>query len=284
MTGLTDLLTPLLLAALGGLWSERAGVLNIALEGQLQTGAFTAAVIFLFTGNPVLAALGAGMVGLLFSLVLAWGHLKLKADLFITGLALNLLLPALAAWVSQGLFGNQGVIRSTQSSGVAVSFGLPGWGSIFDGHSAFFWVAGVFTAGTAFVLARTRFGLRLRTSGSKEELLASRGLSVGFYRTSALGLSGTLAALGGAALTLHLGAYVPGMSAGQGWMALAAVYLGFRRAGGVLAACLVLAASQLAAHSVQRFVDLPSGVFLALPPLITCVVFVVGSALRRRRR
>lgn len=288
MGSLFDLLTPLLLAALGGVISERAGVLNIALEGLVQAGAFTAAALFFFTGNGMVAALGALTVGALATLVLGWGHLKLKSDLFITGLAVNLLLPALAGWSAQALFGNQGLVKATHTSEVALFIPfLPGKGLVeeaIQGRSAFFWLALALVAALSFILFKTRLGLRLRAGAQSPELLASRGLSPQRYKLGALVASGVLGALAGAALTLHLGAYVPGISAGQGWLALAAVYLGFRSPGGTALACLVIAAAQQASHSLQGLVSLPPGLILALPPLVTCIIFVITCAFRAQKK
>jgi simple sugar transport system permease protein len=266
-----DLLTPLLVAALGALWSERAGVLNIALEGQMLAGALAAILVAHATGNLALA-LGAALVfGALTGLVLAWGTLDLGADPFIAALGLNLLLPALAGWISFSLFGNLGVIRLTVSLAPDV-LGVPG----------FFLGALVLTAGTQALLFHTPWGLRLRAAGTSAELMASRGLATRPLQRGALALSGALGALAGAFLALTLGAFVPGISAGKGWIALVALYLGMRLPWPVLAACLVLAWTEQASNLLQALPDLPNGLVLGLPSLLTVVVFVVTSALKNR--
>lgn len=268
---ITDLLTPLLVATLGALWSERAGVLNIALEGQLLAGALTAVVVQHFTGSVVLSVAAALAVGALTGLVLAWGTFDLRADPFIAALSLNLLLPALAGWVSLGLFGNQGAIR------------VGGTSPMWFGTSAFFLVALALTIATHAVLFHTAWGLRVRAAGSSAELLASRGLRAVTYQRQALALSGALGALAGAFLALSLGVFVPGISAGKGWIALVALYLGVRRPLFILLACLALAYTEQASNLLQGVEHMPAGVVLALPPLVTAVVFVVTSALSRGR-
>lgn len=265
-----DLLTPLLVAALGALWSERAGVLNIALEGQMLAGALTAILTYHFTGNLALALGAAVVLGSLTGLVLAWGTLDLGADPFIAALGLNLLLPALTGWVSFSLFGNLGVIRLTQG-GAPVVGGIP----------VFFLVALGLTALTQVVLFRTPWGLRVRAAGTSKALMTSRGLTSSHYQRGALALSGGLGALAGAFLALTLGAFVPGISAGKGWIALVVLYLGLRRPWPLAAACLVLAWTEQASNLLQGLPDLPAGLVLGLPSLLTLVVFVATTAARK---
>jgi len=265
-----DLVTPLLVAALGALWSERAGVLNIALEGQMLAGALAAVLTYHFSGNLELALLGAVLFGAVTGLVLAWGSLDLKADPFIAALGLNLLLPALAGWVSFSLFGNLGVIR--------LGTAAPSW----FGVPVFFLAALVLTAATQALLFHTPWGLRLRAAGTSAPLMASRGLGTKGLQRQALALSGALGALAGAFLALTLGAFVSGISAGKGWIALVALYLGMRRPWTVASACLVLAWTEQASNLLQGFRFLPPGLVLGLPSLVTVVVFVATSAAQKR--
>jgi len=265
-----DLLTPLLVVALGALWSDRAGVLNIALEGQMLAGALAAVLAYHFTGNLAVALVVALGFGALTGLVLAWGTLDLGADPFIAALGLNLFLPALVGWVSFSLFGNLGVIRL----GVAP----PAW----FGVPVFFLGALALTVATQALLFHTPWGLRLRAAGTSPGLMASRGLGTKGLQRQALALSGALGALGGAFLALTLGAFVPGISAGKGWIALVALYLGMRRPWPVLAACLLLAWTEQASNLLQAVRSLPSGLVLGLPSLLTVVVFVATSAAKKR--
>lgn len=267
-----DLLTPLLVATLGALWSERAGVLNIALEGQLLAGALTAVLVQHFTGSAVLAVVAALAVGAMTGAILAWGTFDLGADPFIAALGLNLLLPALAGWVSFGLFGNLGAIR------------VGGAAPVWFGTSAFFIVALALTIATHAVLFHTPWGLRVRAAGSSAALMLGRGLKARTYQRQALLVSGGLGALAGAFLGLTLGVFVPGISAGKGWIALVALYLGVRRPVFILLACLLLAWTEQASNLLQGFEHLPSGVVLGIPPLVTVVVFVATSAVRRGTR
>jgi simple sugar transport system permease protein len=266
-----DLLTPLLVAALGALWSERAGVLNIALEGQMLSGALVGVLALQFTGDLTLTLFIVLVFGALTGLLLAWGTLELGSDPFIAALGLNLLLPALAGWVSFLLYGNLGVIRLTHSE-VPQLLGFP----------IFFLLALGLTAATHAVLFHTPWGLRLRAAGTSPALMASRGLETKTHQRQALALSGALGALSGAFLALTLGAFVPGISAGKGWIALVALYLGLRRPWPLLVACLVLAWTDQASNLLQSVRDLPAGLVLGLPSLLTVMVFVATSAARKK--
>ena len=264
-----DLLVPLLVAALGALWSERAGVLNIAIEGQMLAGALAAVLVQHFTGSAVLAVGAALVAGAATGFVLAWGAFDLGADPFIAALGLNLLLPAAAGWVSFGLFGNQGAIR--------VGAVTPLW----FGAPAFLTTALALTVASHAVLFHTPWGLRVRAAGTSAALMASRGLQARTYQRQALVVSGALGSLAGAFLGLSLGVFVPGISAGKGWIALVALYLGVRRPLFILLACLLLAWTEQASNLLQGVEQLPAGVVLAVPPLVTVIVFVVTSAARR---
>ena len=264
-----DSVTPLIVVALGALWSEKAGILNIALEGQMLAGAFAAVLIWYATGNELAALAAAVTVGGLSGQLLAWGTLDWKTDPFIAALGLNLFLPAVTGWVSFSLFGNLGVIRLDRIVVPAIAH-VP----------ARFFEALLLVLTTGLLLYRTPWGLQLRAAGGSPELASTLGFSPRRLQRQALSLSGALAALGGAFLSLSLGAFVPGMSAGTGWTALVALYLGFRRPGLVLAACFLLAWAEQAAAALQAVPSLPTGVVLALPSLVTTVVYVITSAIQ----
>jgi simple sugar transport system permease protein len=125
--------------------------------------------------------------------------------------------------------------------------------------------------------------MRLRASGSSPRSIEALGLSPDSYRFAAALASGAACGLAGASLSLGLGAYVPNISSGRGWMALVAIYLGGRKPAGVLAACLVFAVADSFANYAQGFLEVPSDFILAMPYLVTLAALVLGAALRRRR-
>lgn len=260
--------TPILLAALGGLLTERAGVLNIALEGMILTGAFWAVVAVSTTGNPVWGV-GAGVlagvvVGALF-VVLA---LSLGANIFIVGLGLNLLSLGLNQVASTWIFGTSGVLQ--------LDAGLP-----FLGPSLFTYVAWLLVPAMAILLRHHPAGLRIRVAGSAPELLRARGIPPERPRALALLISGALSGLAGAGLALRLGAYLPGISGGRGWIALVVIFLGYRRPVGVLLATLAFALAESLAIRAQGLAAVSPTLLLSLPYLMVFVALVVYAALRR---
>lgn len=231
---------PLLLAALGGLATESGGSLSIALEGYMLIGAFAAAAMGQASGSLPLGLACGLAAGLLLSGLVASAHRFLKADAFVAGLAANIIAPALASVASQAAYGTKGVLLAE---------------SIRTGPIALFCVLAVASIALAAVLSRSAFGLRLKASGEGDEVVMAAGIDGRRYRFAAHLLSGASSGLAGAALAAGIGAYVPGMSTGRGWIALVAVFLGARRPGGVALACLLFGLLFASANSAQAFGD-----------------------------
>ncbi len=250
---------PLLLAAMGGLLTEQAGVLNIALEGMMLGGAFIAILIAGAGGSLPLILLAAAFNGLLWGALFNLTAFRLKGNLFICGLGINILIPAISASLTKMLYGNLGIIRSEKPVLIPRS-----------GPLDFFTLMAIACAlALVLYLYKTFPGLALRACGEKPALLKARGIPVVRVQKKSILMSGVLASLGGAALSLRLGVYVPGMSAGRGWMALVAIYLGFRRIPGIFPACLFFAAAEWGAHRAQGLWGIPPGLILSFPYFLT---------------
>lgn len=281
------LMTPILFAALGGLFTELSGMLNIALEGLIGVGAFGAAVAAAYTHS-----LAAGVAaGALSGAAMAWAFgastLRLKANEFISGLAVNLLASGLTVAVSARLFGTKGVVK-LELPGLPVPFsGDPmGKGLIEQAllrHDILTWAAWACVPLVSLIVMRTAFGLRLRASGANPKALVTLGKRPERYRLAAIVASGLACGLAGASLTLGIGAYVPNASAGRGWIALVAVYLGGRKPAGILAACLVFALANSLANYAQGYLKVPSDFILAMPYAITLIALVAGALWKRLR-
>lgn len=266
------ILVPFILAGLGGLLTEKAGRLNIALEGLMGLGAFTAAVMALVTGNWFLAlgaALGAGLLGALFQ---GWTLRQFQTDNFITGLAFNLLWPAITAMVSQTLFSTKGALRVEGA-----------WGR-WEAAWTLAVAAPLVCVAVWFLLTRTPWGLRLRAAGVAPDLARHRGLKPENWQLGALILSGGLSALAGAHLALRLGAYLSGLSAGRGWIALVALYLGGKHPIGLLAASALFAGAEILSQNLQGFIPVPESVVLALPYLITLAALTTYGVTKKKSR
>ncbi|MBX3025429.1 ABC transporter permease [bacterium] len=271
---------PLLFAALGELIAERAGVLNIGLEGMLLSGAFVALVVALLSGSPALGAagalaVGAGLGGGLGVFVARW-----NASQVVAGTALNLLAAGLTGVAYRAVFGVTGAALTIPG---APSWRLPGLaalpvlGPFFDqtliGYAAF---AAVPLVG--WVLGGTLPGLRLRMVGENPYAAETQGVVVGRVRVAALVVCGMLAAAGGAYLSLaYARTFVEGMSAGRGFIALAIVIVGRRHPIGVMLAALFFGfATALQFHFQAMGLAVPFQFFLILPYVLTLLVLAGG--------
>jgi general nucleoside transport system permease protein len=223
--------TPLILAAMGGLYSERSGVVNIALEGLMTIGAFAAAVTTIFTGNPWLGLLAAMVAGILFALPYAVASITFKADQVVSGVAINFLAFGLSVYLVKHLYNGEAqtpVVQETLSR-----MPIPGLNSIPVIGPALFnafpttYLAFVIVAASYFILYYTPFGMRLRAVGEHPKAAETAGVSVIRMRYVAVMISGALAGLGGAGLSIAIGSeFNQSTVAGQGFIALAALIFG----------------------------------------------------------
>ena len=294
---------PYLFAASGGVVAERAGVVSLTLEGFMLTGAFSAALGSYYSGSPWIGVLAGVGGGLLFGLLHAVASVRYKADQIVVGIAVNLLAVGLTRFFLRFAF------DSSSNSPRVPGFGAPGGASTAStvasaaapsaggttttaaaggagGLSALgsldnplIWLGLLAIPIVAFVVYRTAFGLRLRAAGEKPEAAASLGVPVARVRYGAVALSGVLAALGGAYLALDQHQFTDQMTAGRGFIALAAVIFGRWdpvRAG---IACFLFAAAETLQIQLQGS-SVPSQFVEMIPYALTIVALagVVGRA------
>lgn len=287
LSGAVAAMTPLLFAALGGLFTELTGMLNIALEGLITLGAFFGVIGASVTGN-----LAAGVaIGVIASTATAllYGQitLRLKANEFITGLATNLLASGLTVVLSQQLFNTKGVVLFELPDLPVITEGLAGipvLGPAIFGQNVLTqlsWGAAILVW---VMIRRTPFGMRLRATGSNPKAVVALGLKPDHYRLVAILLSGAACGLAGSYLSLNLSAYVPNISSGRGWIALVAIYLGGKRPAGILGACFVFAFAESYSNYAQGVFKMPSEFILAIPYVATLLALVIGSLVDRGRR
>lgn len=269
VTGLR-LATPLLFAALGGVVSERAGVVNIALEGKLLIGAFAAAACTIASGNPWVGVAGAAAAGALLGLVHALAGVVLRGDQIVVGISLNLLVVGLTQFMMGALYG---------SSANSPSFaGLPtsaGWQ-----FSPLVWVAVATAPAVHLLLEQTRFGLRIRAVGEHPEAAESLGVAPTRVRVAAVALAGALAGVGGAYLALDASQFVKNMSAGRGFLALAAVIFGKWRPLPVACACLFFGTTEALQIRLQGQ-GVPTQ-FVQMIPYVLTMIALAGLVGRSR--
>jgi simple sugar transport system permease protein len=263
------LATPLVLAALGGLFSERSGVINIALEGMMLAGAFTAAAVTYAAGNPFIG-LAAGMTaGLAIASIHAVVSIRYKADQVVTGTAINILMFGMPAFLSGAFF------LSSGSTPQIPREQLVPWLPIVI---AFLVVVPV----TWYVLYKTPFGLRLRTVGENPEAADAAGVPVARMRYAGVLLSGVLAGLGGAYLSIGQSSlFTRNMTSGRGFIALAALIFGKWRPVQTMLACLLFGFTEAVSIQMQGVVKLPSGEdipvqFVQMVPYVLTIIVLAG--------
>jgi simple sugar transport system permease protein len=242
------LATPLILAALGGLFSERAGIINIALEGMMLAGAFTAAAVTYAAGNPFVGLVAGVAAGMLIAAIHAVACIRYRADQVVTGTAINILMLGLPAFLSGAFFLSSGSTPQIPKDEL-----IP-WTPIV--------IAFVLVPLTWYVLYKTPFGLRLRSVGENPEAADAAGVNVSRIQYCGVLLSGALAGIGGAYLSIGQSSlFTRNMTSGRGFIALAALIFGKWRPVQTLLACLLFGFTEAVSIQLQGTIKLP--VFLA---------------------
>ncbi|MDB4942341.1 MAG: transporter, permease protein [Labilithrix sp.] len=267
---------PYACSALGGVLSERSGVVNIALEGVLLGSALASVTVAHGTGSLLAGALAGVGAGAL----LALGHAMLvvrgRIDAIVSGIAINLVAAGGTRVVLRGLYGS-----SSNSPAIGgLTYGA-GWGLLARTVTdPFLLLTVVLVVAVAFMLRRTRFGLRLRACGEDPSAAQAVGIDVNGMRIAAVTLGGAIGGLGGTALAYDLHQFQAGMSGGRGFIALAAVIVSGWRPWPAALACLAFAALDALQIVLQNQTRLPSQVLAMLPFVATLVALVLVSKRR----
>lgn len=282
------LVTPILLAALGGLLTERVGIFNVALEGLMLFGAFFAVLGTHWSGNPLvglgLAVLAAVVVALVFAFVVV----DLHGDAIVAGLGVNMLALGLTSYLVEPVFGVQGSfydpgLRSLPQVVLPFLVDVPVLGTLLSGYSILVWTAVALALVLQVVLFRHPLGIRIRAVGEAPVAAASVGISVRGLRYLAVLGSGVLCGLAGAELSISLVTqFVIGMTAGRGFIALVAVMFGRAHPLGVLGASLLFGFAYALTLRLQGIGVPPQ--FVAMLPYVATIVVLVLFAVRTRAR
>ena len=273
--------TPLVLAAIGELVCERAGVLNLGVEGMMVMGAVGAFTAAHATGSPWIGMLAGMITGAVFSLLFGFLTLTLVANQVATGLALTILGQGLSAMIGEGLVGRPGV--KMPSLDIPVLSDIPVIGPLLFDQDIFFYLSIAIVAGVSWFLFKTRRGLVLRSVGDNHASAHALGINVIGIRYLAVMFGGACAGLAGAQLSL---VYTPqwseNMAAGRGWIALALVVFASWRPWGVLVGGYLFGAVTIGQLHAQAFgIAVPSQFLSALPYVVTVLVLVIISQNRR---
>ena len=293
------LATPLILCAMAGMFSERAGIIDISLEGKMLMGAFVAAAIASTSGSEWLGVFCAILACLVFSAIHGFACITHRGNQVVSGLAINILASGFTATVGIAIFkqgGQTPLLSKDERFGpiewwfVDLFNEIPLLGTIYreliSGHNALVYLALILVPLSAFLFYNTRFGLRLRAVGELPEAVDSAGISVVWLRYRAVLIAGVLCGIAGAYLSTGQGAgFVREMSAGKGYIALAAVIFGKWRPYPAFFACLLFgfleaASSRLQGVELPLIGEAPTQLMLALPYVMTVLLLAgfIGKA------
>ncbi|MGT2741695.1 ABC transporter permease [Streptococcus plurextorum] len=276
---------PLIFTSLGGVFSERAGIVNVGLEGTMVIGAFAGVLFNIEFANqfgaatPLLAALVGGVVGILFSLIHATATIIFRADHIVSGTVLNLMAPALTVFLVKVIYGKG------QTDGIPKTFGffsfplledIPVIGDIFFKNTSLMGYVAILTAFVAwFILYKTRFGLRLRSVGEHPQAADTLGINVYRMRYAGVMIAGFLGGIGGAVNAQSVNINFSATTiVGSGFIALAAVIFGKWNPLGAMLASLFFGFSQILpiiAKNIPALQHVPEEFFLMAPYVITVV-------------
>jgi ABC-type uncharacterized transport system permease subunit len=268
--------TPLLFAALGGLFSERSGVVNIGLEGMLLMGAFFGVLgadkFNSWVAGVVLAAVAGGALAGIHAVM----SIHARADQILSGTAIWFLAIGLTGYLYLDIYGADGTpgdIATIPDVQLGFLDPVPFFGNAFGSLNLLIWVGLILVPVSYYVIFRTPFGLRLRSVGEHPRAAETVGLSVYRIRYTAVILSGVLGGLGGAFLSIgFVNSFSENMTAGAGFIALAALIFGNWRPKGLFLACLLFGSSSAIAQRLPVYSDSLAILFEALPYVLTLVV------------
>ena len=296
------LATPLLLACLAGLYSERAGIFDIGLEGKMLAAAFTAAAVAALTGNAWLGLVAGILAAVGMALIHGVASITFRGNQLISGVAINFLAAGLTVLIGQNLFRLGGRTPALAGDARFSPITLPGaetlgavpvagpfYAEVISGHTLLVYVALAMVPLTWWLLYRTRFGLRLRAVGENPAAVDTAGVSVVGLRYAAVIICGVLCGVAGAYLATALAAgFVKDMTAGRGFIALAALIFAKWRPVQALGACLLFGFLETVAIRYQNIdlggIIVPVQVTQALPYILTVVILAgfVGKAIPPR--
>lgn len=270
---------PLLLAALGETFAERAGLLNLGLEGMMLIGAFTGFFVALRTGSILLGLLAGLMIGLVLGLFFGLLTITLGVDQVIVGLGLTLFAGGLTGFLFRDIFGSRFPTLATSSPRLPIPLlsAIPIIGSAIFNQRPMVYVAWLLVIVFAFILARTRFGLELRATGENPLAADAAGVNVFRIRYLAISIGGIMAGLAGAFLSvIDLNFFVPGMTVGQGFIAIAVAMLGKWRPYRVFLGAVLFGILRSLSNGLQVIgVDIRPEFVLMLPYLGIILALVV---------
>lgn len=275
--------TPILLAALSALVAERAGITNMAVEGIMLFSALFSVLGSHFTGSPWLGLLVGILIGIIIGLLLAYFRLKMKADEILAGLAINMLAAGGTVFMLYTLTGEKSTSASLGNKvlpivRIPLIKDIPFLGRVISGHGILVYLAIVLVFVLNYMLFKTPLGLRIRSVGSNPDAAKSVGVSADKIRFIALAISGALAGIAGAYMSMgYMKFFVKGMVAGRGFVGLAANYVAGMHPIGALFSSLLFGLFEALANNLQSLVKIPVEFIQMIPYLTTIIVYSTFS-------
>jgi general nucleoside transport system permease protein len=280
MSSAVRLMVPLLLAALGELIAQRAGIMNIGLEGMITAGAFAAYVVAILAWGLPAAIVAAAVAGLAIALLMAAGTVWLKGNMILVGFALFVLVPGVANFIYLQGGWTDGTPALTTVR-VPLLADIPGIGSVLFAQNVFYYLSVVATILVWLFFARTRAGLTFSAVGHSPATTETKGVSPRRVQTYALIACGALAGLGGAALALgSIGSYVPNIVGGRGLIVIAIVILGRWSVSGAVAGSFLIAILDAFKLNVAAHSDIPLQLLSALPWVVVILMLIASARMR----
>jgi ABC-type uncharacterized transport system permease subunit len=274
---------PIIAAAVGEVFTERAGILNIGIEGMMLAGAFGAVITSYLSGSPWIGVLGGILFGALLGLVHAYASISLRISQVVSGIAINIFALGTTTTLARLIFHEERVqVESFKPLAIPVCSNIPVIGPLFCQHAALVYLVILVVFIAQLVLFRTTLGLKIRSVGENPKAAESAGINVPLVKYACTIYGGMMAGLAGSFLSLvQLNLFVDNMSAGKGWIALTAVVFGRWSPLGVALGSLLFGFVEAVGLRVQALgLPIPYELLLMLPYLTTFLVFagVVGRA------
>jgi len=286
--------TPLIFAAMAGIFSERSGIVDISLEGKLLAGAFAAASTAAVTGSPWLGLMAAIVVNMMLSLIHGFASITHNGDQVVSGVAINIIVSGLTVVLGMAWFHRAGQTPTLGADARFMPIDLPGaealsqvpilgdiYTKLISGHNLLVYLAFLSVVVTWWVLFKTRFGLRLRAVGENPNAVDTAGISVAWLRYRAVLIAGILTGIGGTYISIAQNAsFIRDMSAGQGYIALAAMIFGKWKPIPAMLACFLFGfldalAMRLQGVSLPYIGEIPVQ-FIQASPYILTVILLAG--------
>lgn len=272
--------TPLVLAAMGGLLTFQAGVLNIAMDGFILISAFVAIWIAHVTGSLLLGVAAAVLASVVIAMIFGIFNLRFKANIFIAGIAFNMFASGITAVLLEGILGQRGVFASNRIPPfkvieIPMFSKIPVLAEIFNGHTILVWVAFLAVPVVSYALYRTKWGLRVRATGENADAAASVGLNTFNLKMQAIALSGFFCGLAGAYLSLgYVTLFSRDMHGDRGLTALAAIFFARGNPGVATLVAMLFGASQAISVRLQQSAGVAPQLLQVIPYLVTILALV----------